>query len=577
MRRNIILGIALLAAAAALAAALWQQRPAERQAPESDEERSEPAGERERAVPVFQYEDGGGELAVDLGQSLKLFEPNAPVRLTVSHERLAAPMRLVVEAENRAASYKQSRTLELREPDGTETWTWDDWGRNGIYTLSFKLFGADGGQAAEGQVKVGVMPRAAQPADSSFRFGVQPFLFRTYEWEGYTFHGMDADQTYELTWDYLDYLGVNLVRDGNTWSFMEPQEGQVNFDVMDRIVQDSAARGVAVDWHMGATPGWAVHERYKDDAVIWSAPPRMDAWLNYAGQAAKRYSAYDHVIYEIINEPNWEFWTGTAEEYLDLLKRTSAVIKEEHPASFVIPGGMVPRGDKPDELYYRTFKELLAANRIDAVAYHSHGTFSHLREHADVVRGRMADAGIPWQDVWLNESGIQASLDIVQTEEVLRKAVWARAHDHGMFVFYMFRDFAAGGEAGAESGWSMISASGEPRESYIAYGTLIRMLDRTRAAQVIADNKYYAYVFEKDDGSAVFVTFKDGEVPEAGVSLDGDAGARAFDVFGNETAAGEPLKVGNVPSYLLFENGWRPGAAQLEVNDIYRDLMGTAE
>ncbi len=316
-------------------------------------------------------------VGIYLMKDIKLYEPGEEIYYGVYGENVGATLSIEVEMQNEhfniseAHIYNDSGTFDEQNYFIAE--------KMGLYDIEFRVYNGNN-LAYIHSITIGVMEQPGGPADDTFYFGLHSFLFRIYHWGGYTFENTTREETFDLTWKYMDYLGINLIRDGDAFSTMQPtSRADTDFYLNDMIVNSAYDRGVSVNWYMGATPRWALKDEYKDvTADVWAYPPKMEYWISYIEDVAEHYKDYDNIIYEIVNEPNWEFWRGTAEEYLDLLDQTARTMKSINPSATIIPGGMVPgiylEGEwlKDSNLYYEKYKELLDEDLIDYIAYHAH-------------------------------------------------------------------------------------------------------------------------------------------------------------------------------------------------------------
>ncbi len=87
--------------------------------------------------------------------------------------------------------------------------------------------------------------------------------------------------------------------------------------------------------------------------------------------------------WEISNEPDIGFFTGTQEQYFAMLQTAYQQIKAVDPSAVVMTGGfvsMVHHGRKP-----LMIEKVLAEHQdyFDMIAYHTHGHFDHFREELD--------------------------------------------------------------------------------------------------------------------------------------------------------------------------------------------------
>lgn len=403
---------------------------------------------------------------------------------------------------------------------------------------------------------IGVYPKATQIANSSFYFGVQPYISDVLEgWRSVLYR-----DGYSELWQTIDWLGCNLVREtGVPWATMQKsKDAKIDFVMMDRVINDAKNRKIMVDWCFLGTPAWAVMEKYKNDAVLWSKPPITESWLQYIRAIAEHYKNSDNIQYEIWNEPDWEFWGGTIDEYLTLLELSANAIKNINPKAYVFPGGMVSNYDlinaagKDSAFYYSKYKELLNRKLIDNYAIHIHGPFDEVYFFDTFKRiNELIDgAGLTPDKSFINEAGTATLNDKTQAEELMAKILWSRANNYGMFVAYSYREFANG----TADWFSMMNSTLEPRESFIAYANLIRTLGQATYKEKIFNLKsIFADLYKAGDKYIVpvFASQEKGEVFKitSGLSYE------AFDIYGNRLIiTNNQLTVKKSVVYLVFDN-----------------------
>ena len=403
---------------------------------------------------------------------------------------------------------------------------------------------------------IGVYPKAKQIANSSFYYGIQPYLAEVFT----SWRAISNREGYSVLWQTIDWLGCNLVRDGVSWAAMQSDvDSEVGFNMSDRLADDAAKRNIVLDWVICGTPEWAVSEKYMGENEAWSKPPDLGAWETYIKAVAEHYKDSDNILYEIWNEPDWEFWDGTIEEYLAFLELSAKTIKIADSDGYVFPGGMVSNYDlsnaagKDSAFYYSKYKELLDRKLIDNYAIHVHGPFDDALFFNTLARiDNLTDAaGLVHNGSFITEAGTWDPNDEDQAEELMGKVLWSRANDYKMFVTYTYRGF----DGAATRDWfDMMSSTLEPRDSFIAYANLIRMLGQAEYKVKIADKKsLFADIYQAGSQSIVpaFASINSGSILKIRAGLVYEA----FDIYGNKVAViNNQLMVTKSVVYLVFDS-----------------------
>jgi hypothetical protein len=123
------------------------------------------------------------------------------------------------------------------------------------------------------------------------------------------------------------------------WRVVEPEQGR--FHWCDAEIDALRERGFMILANLGHPPRWAgrPHPKEQDHGDWTSAPPRDVAeWENYVFKTVEHFR--DRIRHwEIWNEPYGQgFFSGTPEEYAELLKVAYRAVKRADPQAIVIGG-----------------------------------------------------------------------------------------------------------------------------------------------------------------------------------------------------------------------------------------------
>ena len=215
--------------------------------------------------------------------------------------------------------------------------------------------------------------------------------------------------------------GIVWVRDWSpNWQFIEPVQGQVNFDDTDKQIDRVLQTGMKVMSVLPSNPStnWASEAPASVPATGWKrlayAPTKPELLNEFVGKVVSRYK--DRVKHwEFLNEPVWcsDFCMPkeggyTSASYLSLLKGVYGAMKTADPACQVLGGlsteAMFPIGD-----------EIVAAgglNYMDILNLHPYpdpGTSApeQLIPHMERILGVM-DANGGRKPIWATETGYYA-------------------------------------------------------------------------------------------------------------------------------------------------------------------------
>lgn len=181
----------------------------------------------------------------------------------------------------------------------------------------------------------------------------------------------------ERTYTHLAQLGVKWARVQTGWARTETTKGTYDFAWLDDVVSNLLRIGVQ-PW-FSLSYGNRLYTPKAPDASAVGWVPIFDeqakaGWLHYTRAIARRYR--DRVRhYEIWNEPNhsgafWKPKKPNAAEYVELIRLTAPVIREEVPKAVII-GGAFAGMPTP------YLEQSLAAGiggLVDRVSYHPYRT-----------------------------------------------------------------------------------------------------------------------------------------------------------------------------------------------------------
>ena len=360
---------------------------------------------------------------------------------------------------------------------------------------------------------------------------------------------------------------------------MEPEKGR--FVWHDREIDALRDRGFLIFANLGHPPRWAGREREKKQGGgSWTpAPPRdMSEWENYVFQTVAHYRERIH-YWEVWNEPYWiGFFTGTPEEYAELLKVAYRAIKRADPRAVVVGGCFTPS----DEAWTQRVLAAGGLGFMDALSYHVYWsppiTESVTAEAAPLVARQvqryvelMREHGQP-KPIYMSEGGIRCPpfASWLPTDGFDRSAPFGPSTGAGVAltgldaaaglvrgmvemlsagaekVFYYYSGHEVGAmpwfSAMANGYYVLLDYDGRPKPTMMAYSALESMLVDAKPTAVRRRNDLTVHLFGRGNG-AVAVAWSAHARP-----LSLPPGVSVCDLMGNEMPsptlnAGEPVYV----------------------------------
>ena len=163
-------------------------------------------------------------------------------------------------------------------------------------------------------------------------FGVLEFLHWDHDWNN---HKYPNQGSLKKAVALMKEAGIGWIRMDFLWEDIEPQEGQLDFEKYDYLVDLLTQNNIKILGLLSYSASWA--------GPAWNSPPREDAsFVQYVSNVIGRYK--DRVKYwEIWNEPDdeqyWRPQDGMV-RYTSLLKKVYSQAKMIDPDCKILNGGL---------------------------------------------------------------------------------------------------------------------------------------------------------------------------------------------------------------------------------------------
>ncbi len=175
-------------------------------------------------------------------------------------------------------------------------------------------------------------------------------------------------------------MGFNWVKQQVEWKRFEASQGARDFGALDPIVNAAGGSGINVLFSVVNAPGWA--REGGADLSVGGPPADPQTYADFVGALAAKYCGTALKAIEVWNEQNLHYEWGNKPlnpgEYVQLLARGYAAIKNACPSMYVISGALTPAGNNPpyamdDFTYLEEMFKAGANNYLDAVGAHPSG------------------------------------------------------------------------------------------------------------------------------------------------------------------------------------------------------------
>jgi hypothetical protein len=164
----------------------------------------------------------------------------------------------------------------------------------------------------------------------------------------------------------LRQIGIRTLRVSIGWDGVEPERDRYDFAFWDAFVGMAGELGITLIPYVAYTPDWSSSGEGREH---WKAPPQDPGEFGeIMGLLAARYRSQIR-SWELWNEPdNRDYWTGTVEQYAELVRAGASSIRAVDPEIRIVSGGLAGTIEFLEELFAQP--ELPAA--LDVINLHSY-------------------------------------------------------------------------------------------------------------------------------------------------------------------------------------------------------------
>ncbi|MFH1150154.1 MAG: beta-galactosidase, partial [Actinomycetota bacterium] len=235
----------------------------------------------------------------------------------------------------------------------------------------------------------------------------------------------DLMKDYGKMFAMMDEVGVQWVRIGAGWAKLEPSAGRFEFSALDAMVGAARSHGMSLLVTVTAISPWgstkAPAKAGKQSYMAASPPAEMNRYSAFIEAVVARYRGQG-IAWQLENEPNAPaFWSGTLDQYLELLKAGYAAAHRADPEAVVLPAGLACGFSGKQTLesdlastrsWYDAIMDSGAFDALDAHDYYppeQNNPFGlTFRGYLREVRGWMEAKGVD-VPLWVSEAGISSA------------------------------------------------------------------------------------------------------------------------------------------------------------------------
>jgi hypothetical protein len=210
-------------------------------------------------------------------------------------------------------------------------------------------------------------------------------------------------------WPSVPFASWRLWDTYTAWPWIEPNRGEWQWAVADRLIQLAADHRVEVVLPLGLSPTWASARPAEPSAYghpgFAAEPADLDDWRRYVETVVSRYAGRVHV-YEIWNEPNLaSFYTGDVAQMVRLCHLAYNIIKRVDPAAQVVSPAATTMDGVP---WLDRFLAAGGAGCFDVVGFHLYvwpGAPEAIVPLVARIQEVLAARGVGDRPLWNTETG----------------------------------------------------------------------------------------------------------------------------------------------------------------------------
>ncbi len=323
----------------------------------------------------------------------------------------------------------------------------------------------------------------------------------------------------------IEQIGVGWNRIDAAWQYVERTQGLYDWSALDSAIAESIARGASPEVILESSPTWA------NPSGNWLSPPDLNAYSKFVTAAVNRYKNVVHV-WEVWNEENAWFFTGSTGQYVNILKTGYTAAKLADPSCTVLLGGVFGS----DSSYLSTVYQLGGGQYFDAVSAHPYQNmavsdpawFTYGLTSMRNVMNANADTS---KAIWLTEIGW--SVNTVSQQQQAENLVQTYVNALTLKSMGVTETFWYSGPNRSDN-FGLQNSDGTNRGSYWAYLNLVNLLGTsTYQGAVPLGTGVQSQAFKLSDGSWTLAIWSPNSTSiTLSTSLVGN-NARFRDLWGN--------------------------------------------
>lgn len=345
-------------------------------------------------------------------------------------------------------------------------------------------------------------------------------------------------------------IGVDIIRTDFYWKIIQPTSRyRRDYSHLDSLMISLKLKNIKISPILDYTI-----DEYKD---IWN---HIDKWEEYVNGVVYRYGSKVN-YWEVWNEENNPNLWGdkpSAEHYLNLLRKSSSIIKSKEPKSIVLLGGISIR----DLNFLREIVKYGGVDLFDIINVHYYNPDEEPEAIIDELyklKSVMQEYNID-KKVWITETGYSTyrnekeQLDRQVSEEL--QAIWLprtflTAFSYGIDKMFWYCHRTDEKRNNREDYFGIVHKDLTPKPAYYTFQTLIQMCpDKSSRPSLIKRGNVYISWWKNPEKRKVWAVWTSKEPEQVSLKIKGKY--KCFKDNGDEILNMNPSKVIVKPSVLYI-------------------------
>ena len=375
----------------------------------------------------------------------------------------------------------------------------------------------------------------------------------------------------------LDYLGAKWTLHTFDWHQIEAESGIWDFSKYDKIANDCIAASIKLIAILAYDVSW-IHEEGR--RLRYIPPERLPDFLRYVKKTVEHFRGRVDA-WCIWNEPNFYFWTGPEDEFIELSRQTADAVREIDNDVILLGGSFNRIPSFPKKFINNLFKSG-AMEKVDYIAFHPYETNAARSVRLYEKFRKIADEYGYGDKIWITEMGFPTGgwyphrISQKKLPEAVIKVYAHLAYAGAMNVlWYQLYDPVTRNRRGlrkSEDYFGLVRSEADPESKAAEAFRLcaLYMPDTTCYAltpeQDGIPGSLQAFWFKGTNSSALILWNDGAGTKRLNIKLPGTGHLHHDIVTGNKAAIppGITIRVGHEPVFITWHH-----AAQFQVHDRY--------